>query len=50
MPKKIILIGDSAGGNLVAALTTKIIKTGGRLPDGIVMAYPGYFILFLVYF
>ena len=42
MPKKIILIGDSAGGNLVAALTIKIIKSGYRIPDGIVMAYPGF--------
>ena len=39
-PKKIILVGDSAGGNLVAALTILTIKTGVRVPDGILMAYP----------
>jgi hormone-sensitive lipase len=39
-PKKIILVGDSAGGNLVAALTCLIIKLGIRKPDGIFMIYP----------
>jgi hormone-sensitive lipase len=39
-PKKIILTGDSAGGNLVAALTCLLIKQGLRVPDGIVLTYP----------
>ncbi|CAK56639.1 unnamed protein product (macronuclear) [Paramecium tetraurelia] len=39
-PKKVVLVGDSAGGNLVAALTIYIIKAGARIPDGILMAYP----------
>ncbi|CAD8106727.1 unnamed protein product [Paramecium sonneborni] len=39
-PKKVVLVGDSAGGNLVAALTVQIIKSGARIPDGILMAYP----------
>lgn len=33
-------MGDSAGGNLVAALTTLIIYMGLRVPDGIVLVYP----------
>jgi hormone-sensitive lipase len=39
-PKKIILVGDSAGGNLVAALTNLLIKLNARIPDGIVLVYP----------
>ncbi|CAD8120853.1 unnamed protein product [Paramecium sonneborni] len=39
-PNKVVLVGDSAGGNLVAALTVQIIKSGARIPDGILMAYP----------
>ena len=39
-PDKIILVGDSAGGNLVAALTTMAIERGFRVPDGIVLCYP----------
>lgn len=33
-------MGDSAGGNLVAALTNVLIKWNLRKPDGIVMVYP----------
>lgn len=35
-----VLVGDSAGGNLVAALTILCIKSGVRVPDGILLAYP----------
>lgn len=33
-------MGDSAGGNLVAALTILIIKEKARIPEGILLAYP----------
>lgn len=39
-PLKIILVGDSAGGNLVAALTNLLIQMNVRVPDGLVMVYP----------
>ncbi|TNV84221.1 hypothetical protein FGO68_gene12045 [Halteria grandinella] len=39
--KKIVLAGDSAGGNLVAALTVLAIKRNYRKPDGIILSYPG---------
>lgn len=39
-PKKIILVGDSAGGNLVAALTNLLIEMKLKTPDGIVLVYP----------
>jgi hormone-sensitive lipase len=39
-PEKIVLIGDSAGGNLVAAVTNMAIERGFRIPDGLVMCYP----------
>jgi len=39
-PNKIILIGDSAGGNLVLTTTIKIIQNDLRIPDGILLAYP----------
>ena len=38
--KKVILVGDSAGGNLVAALTIMAIKRKFRKPDGLLMFYP----------
>lgn len=39
-PLKIILVGDSAGGNLVAALTNMLLKLKLRAPDGLVLVYP----------
>lgn len=40
-PEKIVIIGDSAGGNLTAALTVMAIERNYRVPDGIILAYPG---------
>jgi hormone-sensitive lipase len=40
-PKKIVLVGDSAGGNLVAAITIMAIQRKYRVPDGAILAYPG---------
>ena len=34
------MVGDSAGGNLVASLTNLLIKSNLRIPDGVVMVYP----------
>lgn len=39
-PVKIILVGDSAGGNLVASLFNLLIEWNIRLPDGICLIYP----------
>ena len=38
--KKVILTGDSAGGNLMLAITTMAIERGFRVPDGIMPSYP----------
>ena len=35
-----MLVGDSAGANLVAGLTAMAITRGARVPDGLVLAYP----------
>lgn len=35
-----VLVGDSAGGNLVLALAYKILKSGLIPPSGLVLAYP----------
>ncbi|EAR83697.2 hypothetical protein TTHERM_00827140 (macronuclear) [Tetrahymena thermophila SB210] len=40
IPNKIIVVGDSAGGNLTIALTQLCIKYNVRIPDGIVPIYP----------
>ncbi|OMJ73657.1 hypothetical protein SteCoe_27618 [Stentor coeruleus] len=40
-PKKIILVGDSAGGNILTCLTLKCIQAGFRIPDAIFIIYPG---------
>lgn len=34
------MVGDSAGGNLVAALTLRCIKHRIRIPNGILLVYP----------
>lgn len=39
-PEKIIMVGDSAGGNLIAAVTIMAIQRNFRIPDGIIMCYP----------
>ena len=39
-PFTVIMVGDSAGGNLVAALTNMLITYKLRVPDGIVLVYP----------
>ncbi len=38
---RVILAGDSAGGNLALALVLRCIRTGFRPPDGLLLAYPG---------
>ncbi|CDW87878.1 hormone sensitive [Stylonychia lemnae] len=37
---KIVLVGDSAGGNLVAAVTIMAIERNFRVPDGVILCYP----------
>ena len=39
-PSKIILIGDSAGGNLIIGLTILAIQNKVRVPDQLICAYP----------
>jgi hormone-sensitive lipase len=39
-PRKVILAGDSAGGNLVLAVTIRAIQEGLRVPDALLVAYP----------
>lgn len=39
-PFTVIMVGDSAGGNLIAALTNMLISFKLRVPDGIVLVYP----------
>ena len=39
-PSKIVVSGDSAGGNLAAVLTTWCIENNIRVPDHITMSYP----------
>jgi len=38
--ERIVVAGDSAGGNLAVVLTILLIQHGLRLPDGLVLAYP----------
>lgn len=39
-PRRVVLAGDSAGGNLCAAVTGLAIKYGTQVPDGLFLAYP----------
>lgn len=39
-PDHILLVGDSAGGNIVAALTGLIVKLNMKKPSGLVLVYP----------
>ena len=38
--ERVVLLGDSAGGNLCLALALRCIAEGVRVPDGLVLAYP----------
>lgn len=38
--KKIALVGDSAGGNLVSGVVIKALEEGLPVPDGVIMQYP----------
>ena len=40
-PSKIILVGDSAGGNLICGITILAIQNNFRIPDHLIWAYPG---------
>lgn len=39
-PSKIIMVGDSAGGNLASCVTIMSIKNGFKVPDGLILPYP----------
>jgi hormone-sensitive lipase len=38
--QKVIVVGDSAGGNLALALTLRCIRAGIKAPDGCLLIYP----------
>ena len=40
-PRTILVTGDSAGGCLTMNLTLRAIHTGLRIPNGLVLGYPG---------
>lgn len=39
-PKKVILVGDSAGGNLILGVTLRAIHSNFKVPDGLILCYP----------
>lgn len=40
VPEKVVLIGDSAGGNFITGITLKAKEFGFRQPDSLLMIYP----------
>lgn len=45
--KRIVFAGDSAGANLIAGCTLKILSAGLRPPDGLFMAYAPLLVSFI---
>jgi len=41
---RVILAGDSAGGNMCMATVLKCIETGTQIPDGVVTVYPATYV------
>lgn len=39
-PQKVVLAGDSAGGSLALGVALKCVRTGTRVPDGLLLTYP----------
>jgi hormone-sensitive lipase len=39
-PKKVIIAGDSAGGNLACSVTGLTLKLDLQIPDGLLLVYP----------
>jgi len=48
-PEQIIIVGDSAGGNLTAALCTLLIEWDLPRPSGLVLVYPALNLNFNTY-
>ena len=46
-PETVILTGDSAGATLALAITLRAIHTQFRVPDGLFLAYPCIYILYI---
>lgn len=47
--QSVVLVGDSAGGNIIAALTGLLVKLSHPVPKGIVMVYPALSLTFSSY-
>eukprot|EP01117_Protostelium_nocturnum_P014397 TRINITY_DN5475_c2_g2_i1.p1 TRINITY_DN5475_c2_g2~~TRINITY_DN5475_c2_g2_i1.p1 ORF type:complete len:871 (+),score=298.97 TRINITY_DN5475_c2_g2_i1:190-2802(+) len=45
--KKVIVVGDSAGGNFAAAVTIRAITERIRVPDSLIMCYPALYMLYV---